>query len=39
MKYLQDFDPKGTGVLRPDDIPIALGSAVYLFSQRLDSDR
>ncbi|XP_071139869.1 uncharacterized protein [Mytilus edulis] len=35
----QDYDPKGTGVLRPDDIPIALGSAVYLFSQRLNSDR
>ncbi|VDI03707.1 Hypothetical predicted protein [Mytilus galloprovincialis] len=35
----QDYDPKGTGVLRPDDIPTALGAAVCLFSQRMDSNR
>jgi hypothetical protein len=26
---LQDYDPKGTGVLRADDIPTALGTAVF----------
>jgi hypothetical protein len=25
---LRDYDPKGTGVLRADDIPTALGTAV-----------
>lgn len=32
--YLKDLIPKGTGVLRPDDVTIALGSAVCLFKQR-----
>ncbi|CAH1799200.1 unnamed protein product [Owenia fusiformis] len=35
----QDYDPKGTGVLRADDIPNALGSAVCLFSTRLNKNR
>ncbi|CAG2191099.1 unnamed protein product [Mytilus edulis] len=35
----QDYDPKGTGVLRPDDIPTALGAAQYLNVQRLNEDR
>ncbi|CAG2230153.1 unnamed protein product [Mytilus edulis] len=35
----QDYDPKGTGVLRADDIPTALGAAVYLYKQRLDPNR
>ena len=36
---LQDYDPKGTGVLRADDVPVALGSAIYLFKQKMDSAR
>ena len=36
---LQDYDPKGTGVLRADDIPTALGTAVFIYKQRLDPNR
>ena len=32
--YIQDYDPKGTGVLRPDDIPVALGPAICVFARR-----
>ncbi|KAL5007084.1 hypothetical protein ScPMuIL_015890 [Solemya velum] len=35
----QDIDPKGTGVLRPDDIPTALGAAVELLGARMDGKR
>ena len=35
----QDIDPKGTGVLRADDIPAALGTAVCLFKHKLDPNR
>jgi hypothetical protein len=32
----RDYDPKGTGVLRADNIPTALGTAVCIYMQRLD---
>jgi len=35
----QDIDPRGTGVLRPDDIPSAIGVATELLDARLDPDR
>lgn len=35
----QDIDPRGTGVLRPDDIPIAIGVAMELLDARLDPER
>ena len=35
----QDLDPKGQGVLRPDDIPTALGTALCLLHHRLDGNR
>lgn len=35
----QDIDPRGTGVLRPDDIPTALGIAAELLEARLDPNR
>ena len=35
----QDLDPKGTGVLRPDDIPAALSVAVELLDVKLDPNR
>jgi hypothetical protein len=36
---LQDYDLKGTGVLRADDIPTALGTAVFIYKQRRDPNR
>ena len=33
----QDIDPKGVGVLRPDDIPIAMSTACELLSVRMDA--
>lgn len=35
----KDIDPKGTGVLRADDVPSALASASFIMEQRLNSDR
>ena len=35
----QDIDPKGSGVLRADDIPTALGTAVCIFTHKLDPKR
>jgi hypothetical protein len=35
----QDIDPKGTGVLRPDDIPMALSVAAELMDAKLDANR
>ena len=37
--YLQDYDPKGTGVLRADDIPIAIGTASCIMSKKFDPER
>jgi hypothetical protein len=34
----QDIDPKGVGVLRPDDIPIAMSTACELLSVRMPSN-
>jgi hypothetical protein len=36
---LRYYDPKGTNVLRVDDIPTALGTAVCIYMQRLDPNR
>jgi hypothetical protein len=36
---LRDYDPKVTGVLRADDIPTVLGTAVCIYMQRLDPNR
>ena len=36
---LRDNDPKGTDVLRADDMPTALGTAVCIYMQRLDPNR
>ena len=33
------LDPKGSGVLRPDDIPCAMQTASYLIQARTDPDR
>ena len=35
----QDLDRRGTGVLRPDDIPAAIGVAVELMETRMNPDR
>lgn len=35
----QYLDPKGTGVLRPDDISAAIGTACELNSVRMESNR
>lgn len=35
----QDYDPKGTGVLRAKDVPTALGAAICLFTNRMDTER
>ncbi|XP_053383231.1 uncharacterized protein LOC123562931 [Mercenaria mercenaria] len=35
----QDIDPRGTGVLRPADVPIAIGVAMELLDARLDPER
>ena len=35
----QDLDPKGQGILRPDDIPTALGTAVCIFHHKLNLAR
>jgi hypothetical protein len=35
----QDLDPKGVGVLRPDDIPIAISTACELLSVRMDAKK
>ncbi len=35
----QDIDPKGNGVLRADDIPTALGTAICLFKHKMDPQR
>ena len=35
----QDLDPKGSGVLHPDDIPKAMETASFLFNSRLDTSR
>ncbi|KAL5011712.1 hypothetical protein ScPMuIL_010263 [Solemya velum] len=35
----QDLDPKGSGVLRPDDIPAAISVAVELLDVKLDPNR
>jgi hypothetical protein len=35
----QDLDPKGVGVLRPDDIPIAMSTACELLSVRMDAKK
>ena len=39
LYYFQDFDPKGTGVLRADDIPSALSTAMCLFKHKMDPER
>ena len=36
---LQELDPKGTGVLRPDDIPLALGTATCILNHKLSGTR
>ena len=33
----QELDPKGSGVLKPDDIPVALGTAACIFHHKLDA--
>jgi hypothetical protein len=35
----QDIDPKGTGVIRPDDIPAALNAATELIDVKSDPNR
>ena len=35
----QDLDPKGSGVIRPDDIPSALSTACKLLYTRMDKQR
>lgn len=35
----QDLDPKGCGVLRPDDIPCAIGTVCELLSIRMDDKK
>ena len=35
----QDIDPKGSGVMRVDDIPTAFSSTSFLTSMKLGSDR
>lgn len=35
----QDYDPWGTGVLRPDSIPTAISVAAELQEARLDPNR
>ncbi|KAL5008954.1 hypothetical protein ScPMuIL_014535 [Solemya velum] len=35
----EDLDPKGSGVLRPDDIPAAISVAVELLDVKLDQNR
>ncbi len=35
----QDLDPKGSGVLNPDDIPQCIGTSVELLSTRLSTER
>jgi hypothetical protein len=35
----QDIDPKVTGVLRPDDIPMALSVAAELMDAKLGANR
>ena len=35
----QDLDPKGVGVLRPDDIPIAISTACELLSVKMDAKK
>ena len=35
----QNKDPKGSGVIRPDDIPTAIGSACELLSTRIDTKK
>ena len=35
----QDLNPKGVGVLRPDDIPIAMSTACELLSVRMDAKK
>ena len=35
----QDLDPKVTGVVRPDDIPCAIGTACELLSYRMDDTK
>jgi hypothetical protein len=35
----QDLDPKGVGVLRPDDIPIDISTACELLSVRMDAKK
>ena len=35
----QDLDPKGTGVLLPDDIPTALGNGTCLYHLKLSEEK
>ena len=35
----QNKDPKGSGVIRPDDIPTTIGSACELLSTRMDTKK
>ena len=35
----QDIDPKGSGVMRADDIPTVLSATSFLISMKLSSDR
>jgi len=35
----QDIDPRGSGVLRPDDIPSAISVAVELLDAKLNPNR
>ena len=35
----QDIEPKGSGVLRPDDIPAALGAAACIYRHKLSDNR
>lgn len=39
FRTLQDIDPKGTGVFRPDDIPSVLAVAEELIDSNLDPNR
>jgi hypothetical protein len=39
FKSFQDYDPWGTGVLRPDAIPTAMSVAAELIDARLNPER
>ena len=35
----QDLDPKGKGILMPDDIPKVMEAATYIYNTQMDNDR